>query len=55
MWMTLVEMPNSSDMEPDTTSNSHTGSPVEGWVYQSTNKVFYPRLLLYKRNIGTKM
>jgi hypothetical protein len=56
MQVTLAEMPNSKNMEPEeTTSSSQTGLPVEGWGYQSTYKTFDPKLLLSKRNAGTKM
>lgn len=34
MQVTLAEIPNSGDMEPEeTTSSSHAGPPVEGWEH----------------------
>ena len=54
--MTLAEMPERGDMEPEeTTSSSQTGLPVEEWGHQPTYKTFDPKLLLSKRNAGTKM
>lgn len=51
MWVTLVKMPKSMDMEPEeTTSSSQTGSLVEGWGHQSTFKTFDLKLLLSKRD-----
>jgi hypothetical protein len=56
MWVTLAKMPNSGDMESEeTTSSSQMGSWVEEWGHQPTYKVFYPKLVLSKRNAGTKM
>lgn len=35
MWVTLAEMPNSRDMEPEeATSYSHAGTPVKGQGHQ---------------------
>ena len=54
--MSLAERPNSWDVEPEeTTSSSQTGHPVEGWGHQPTYKTFDPKLVLSKRNAGTKM
>jgi hypothetical protein len=56
MWMTLAEMPNSGDMDPEeTTSSSQTRLTVERWGYQPTYKIFNTKLLLLlsKRNSGT--
>jgi hypothetical protein len=54
--MKLAEIPNSGDKEPEEiTSSSQTGSPVEGWGHQSTYKTYDPKLILSKRNAGTKM
>jgi hypothetical protein len=54
--MTLSEMPNSGEMEPEeTTSRIYTGSPVESWGYLPSFKIFDPELFLSKRNTGTKM
>ena len=56
MWVTLAEMPNSGDMEPEeTTSSSQTGPPTGEWGHQPSYKTFYPKLLLSKGNSGTKM
>jgi hypothetical protein len=49
-------MPERGDMEPEeTTSSSQTGLPVEEWGHQPTYKTFDPKLLLSKRNAGTKV
>jgi hypothetical protein len=54
--VTLAEMPNSGDMEPEeTTSSSQTGPPVEGWGHQLTYKTLDPKLVLSQRTAGTKM
>jgi hypothetical protein len=43
-------------MEPEeTTSSSQTGPPVEGGGHQTTYKSFDPKLVLSKRNSGTKI
>ena len=56
MWVILAKISNSGDMEPEeTTSGSQTGRPVERWGHQSTYKTLDPKLLLSKRNSGTKM
>jgi hypothetical protein len=56
MEVTLAEILNIWDMEPEeTTSSSQIGSTVEGWRHQPTYKTFEPKLVLSKRNAGTKM
>jgi hypothetical protein len=51
-------MPNIREMElEETTSSSQTGPVplVERWGHQPTYKTVHPKLLLSKRNAGTKM
>ena len=56
MRVTLVEMTNSAEMEPEqSTSSRQTGTTVEGQGYQPTCKTFDLGLFLSKRNAGTKM
>jgi hypothetical protein len=49
--VTLAKMPKSEEMEIEET----TRTPMERWGHQSTYKTFNPKLLLSKRNTGTKM
>ena len=54
--VTLEEMLNSWDMEPEeTSSSSQSGLTVERWGHQPTYKTFDPKLVLSKRNAETKM
>jgi hypothetical protein len=56
MRVTLAEISNSGEMEPEeTTSRSYTWPPLEGWGHQPTFKFCEPELFLSKRNAGTKM
>jgi hypothetical protein len=54
MWVSLAKMPQSKDMEPETTSSSQTGPWVDGWGHQPIYKTCNPKLL-QKRNAGSKM
>jgi hypothetical protein len=54
--VTLAEMSNSGEMEPEEpTSSRQTGPPVEVWQHQPTFKTFDSDLFLSKRNVETKM
>ena len=56
MQVTLVEMLNNRDLEPEeTNSRNQTRPPVEKWGHQLTYKFFNSKLLLSKRNERTKM
>ena len=39
----------------ETTSSCQSGLPVEGWGHQPTYNAFDSKLVLSKRNAGTKM
>lgn len=48
--VTLAEMPNSEEVEPEETmSSSQTGPPVKAWGYQPTNNIFDPDQFLSKK------
>jgi hypothetical protein len=56
MGMTLAELPNSEDKEPEEiTSYRQTGAPIVGWGHQPTFHNFDPELFMSKRNTGTKL
>lgn len=56
MMVTLEEMLNCWDMEPEgTTFSSQTGPPVEECVHHPTYKTFDTKSVLYKISAGTKI
>jgi hypothetical protein len=56
MGMTLAQMPNSREMEPEeTTPSRYTGAPMEGWGHPPIFRKFDPELFLSERYAGTKM
>ena len=55
MGVTLAKMPNSWNMGPEQTiSSSQTELPVQEWGHQPNYKTFDLKLLLSKKNAGTK-
>jgi hypothetical protein len=57
MQVTLAEMSNSGEMDSEEAiiSHSQTSPQLERWGHQTIYKTFNSKLLLSKRNAGTKM
>jgi hypothetical protein len=54
--VTIAEMTNSGNLETEEiTYSSQTGPQVEEWRHQTTYKTFNAKLILSKRNAGTKL